>query len=277
MGLKDHEVVRKVVYLRNCPPLLAAAPVEVNFKEQLDTPWGVDQEPEVEEFTEDEIQVTVVIDASLDFNMPVTLRKGSTILTVKEALTAADPTGRTRTDSFWLRLAGSEQPAFPDSKRLCQCCSLEVTLEPPPTTPPPRAAPATATRSRRGRQAEEQPSQVHKYFVAGSWCDFKPTEMTREGSCFVHMLKVGPHGYETFQILLDGSWDAVYYPSVRDANPDKDHKLRGPDKKGHGVNWMIGALQRGRQQARPGSHFKIVVSVDGKQLATRVTWRQVPG
>lgn len=292
-GLKDHEQVqaRKVIYVHGAPlvptPEASAALEAARLadeaegkgerEEEQEEAKGADNQEQEPGESAEEIEIEVVLDQALDFRYPVAVKRGCTILAVKRILSDADPTGRTKIDSFWLREPGAGNPSLPDSKRLCVACSLEISQEPPPR-PPPRPVAVTRARARRSLEQSPTPAQAHRYFVAGSWTDYKPLEMDREGPCFVHTVKVGRQGWESFQILLEGNWDTTYYPSVRDANPDKDHKLKGPDSKGHGLNWTIGTPGgKGKDATKPGAHFKIVISVDDQERATKVSWRQVRG
>merc|ERR1712048_1159004 len=52
------------------------------------------------------------------------------------------------------------------------------------------------------REASDDESHdrvVRKFCIAGTWCDFKPVEMERDGpSCFVHVVTIGQNNWESF-------------------------------------------------------------------------------
>mmetsp|Transcript_102657 Transcript_102657/g.306586 ORF Transcript_102657/g.306586 Transcript_102657/m.306586 type:complete len:535 (-) Transcript_102657:86-1690(-) len=128
-----------------------------------------------------------------------------------------------------------------------------------------------------GKEEEWFPS--HKYFIAGTWSNFSPVAMHWDGSNFVHLMAVGSKGWESFQILQGGDWDRTYYPSVRNANPFANWKLRGPDNQGNGKNWTLGVPPddgcNAKNAAKGGEHYRITVAVDGESLVTEVAWKQL--
>jgi len=362
VGLKDNELARQTLYLRNSPPLRANAPVEVTFKEmapeegqvaktfalqvladdsvaqvreKLGGALGWDEkarrrarflirlnkesfgalkeqervqarkliyvhgapveptpeaaaalahaacgpartprppQPEVEVTTEEEqleesseeIEVVVHLPGGMDLKIPLTVKKGSTVLSLKVTIAETDPTQRTTIDAFWLAPLGKKSAPYADNNRLWEACDLEVTTElpPGPRAPSPRASLPAAP-------------PVQTYFIAGSWTDYKPMKMTRDGTSFVHTMKMSQKGVEHFQILLGGSWDATYYPSIKDAHPHVKHELRGPDNQGHGMNWQIGAVgsKAGKNSVKVGARIKIVLAVDEQHVPVSVTWK----
>lgn len=118
------------------------------------------------------------------------------------------------------------------------------------------------------------------FFVAGTWNDFKLLEMRREGPRFVHSITIGRGGWESFQLLIGGNWDTAVYPSVQDANPFVEHRVEGPDNKGHGRNWTIGwpdPAKPGddRNLSEPGARYRITVFLDAQQRAHHVSWERL--
>merc|ERR1712176_941570 len=101
---------------------------------------------------------------------------------------------------------------------------------------------------------------IFKLLVVGTWNDFKPIEMQWQNGLFVVPITVGPNGWESFQILLNGSWGKVIYPSIPDASPYEEHTVCGPDQKGHGKNWQIGRYAE--DEAAPGKSFAIIAALD---------------
>uniref|UniRef100_A0A7S4R0D7 Uncharacterized protein n=1 Tax=Alexandrium monilatum TaxID=311494 RepID=A0A7S4R0D7_9DINO len=111
-------------------------------------------------------------------------------------------------------------------------------------------------------------SRPQRFFIAGSWNQYRPVPMVWDGERFIHSLQLGPVGEESFQILWEASWDAVYYPSDPDACPGSDHEILGPDSQGHGKNWTV------RDRARRGRRCQISVEVDptGAPVQVSVDW-----
>lgn len=102
------------------------------------------------------------------------------------------------------------------------------------------------------------------FTIVGTWGDFVPEEMRWDGAHFSHVVVVGQRGWESFQILADGDWGRVLYPSVPWASPFKEHRLCGPDRQGHGKNWAIGLPRPEageRNVARPGEVYRIALAV----------------
>lgn len=116
------------------------------------------------------------------------------------------------------------------------------------------------------------------YHIAGTWSDFKPVEMRLDaGLRFVHFVTIGQNGWESFQLLLGGSWDSAIYPSTADANPFVEHTLEGPDNRGHGRNWTIGQPDPkrkcdARNSAEAGARYRILVLLNDSWAAWRVNW-----
>mmetsp|Transcript_32296 Transcript_32296/g.74899 ORF Transcript_32296/g.74899 Transcript_32296/m.74899 type:complete len:449 (-) Transcript_32296:365-1711(-) len=115
--------------------------------------------------------------------------------------------------------------------------------------------------------------QPFKLFIAGTWNDFCPAEMQWQNGLFVSPITVGLNGWESFQMLKDGSWSATIYPSVPDAGPFEQHAVCGPDDKGHGKNWQIGRYAE--DEAAPGAQFAIVASVDKAGSVRLVHWQHL--
>jgi len=112
-------------------------------------------------------------------------------------------------------------------------------------------------------------------WIASTWNKWSPKEMKWDGSRFVEDVTIGKTGWESFQVLVMGRWEASLYPSVRDGNPYVEYKLLGPDSKGHGRNFTIG--RHPRDAMRPGDRLKVAVDVDAKGAARRVSWKLEEG
>jgi len=130
-----------------------------------------------------------------------------------------------------------------------------------------------------GSRSSTEPGKRKKppvdYSIAGTWSDWSPSPMDWDGNNFFFIAKIGKQGWESFQILLRGSWDAVIYPSVKNASPSVEHTLRGPDNLNKGLDWTIGRpgfnpLHIGA--ISPGTEYKIILVVDERGHAASVTW-----
>ena len=118
----------------------------------------------------------------------------------------------------------------------------------------------------------QQEPPLH-FSVAGTFSNWKPEKMLWDGAFFVHVLSIGSNGWESFQILLDGSWDKVFYPDVKDAGPTVPHSILGPDNHNAGKDWTIGK-NRGKLLEgllRPFGAFKVQLEITGGK-PHRVTW-----
>lgn len=110
-----------------------------------------------------------------------------------------------------------------------------------------------------------------KLFVVGTWNDFQPVEMEWQGEVFLFPIQIGSNGWESFQILKNGSWDQTVYPSIADATPYEEHTVCGPDSKGHDKNWMIGKYTD--DKAKPGAEFAIIAAIDRRGKVAVVSWQ----
>lgn len=113
----------------------------------------------------------------------------------------------------------------------------------------------------------------HKYFVVGSWTNFKEVqEMKKEaGGTFSAEITIGSSGREYFQLLLNRNWQAAVYPSTTAAHfKDAGHKLCGPDERGFNSFWAIGS--REDEPLAAGSRVSISLVVKSGWPA-EVRWR----
>lgn len=111
-----------------------------------------------------------------------------------------------------------------------------------------------------------------KLSVAGSWRDFVPDVMEWYDGSFAYPLEIGSDGWECFQLLKDGSWDAVIYPSIEEAGSKDQFEIRGPAKDGNG-NWQIGKFPE--EEAAPGVFFVIKVTFDASGKVEKVWWEKL--
>merc|ERR1712032_1724665 len=108
-------------------------------------------------------------------------------------------------------------------------------------------------------------------YIVGSFNNWTPEVMPWEGGLFKRTVVVGSEGTETFQLMLDGLWAKRLYPSVPDANPYEEFAIKGPDNKGHDMNWQIG--KPGLERVEPGLRFAIFVALDEDGVAYIVHWQ----
>jgi len=71
-------------------------------------------------------------------------------------------------------------------------------------------------------------------FITGTGYDWRPYPLTWDADDNQYFCRalVGKNGWESFQLLWGGDWDAAVYPSVADAGPRVPHDIRDPDKRG---------------------------------------------
>lgn len=112
-----------------------------------------------------------------------------------------------------------------------------------------------------------------RFSIAGTFSNWKPENMKWDGTCFVHVLSIGSNGWESFQILLGGSWKTVFYPDVKDAGPTVPHSILGPDNHNAGKDWTIGKNRSKLLDGslRPGCAFKVKLEISNGK-AKSVTW-----
>lgn len=148
--------------------------------------------------------------------------------------------------------------------------------EMPPPQPPPQPSAEEAELQRRERLLEllecEDILEQGTFKIVGSWDDFQMNDMLVVGSDCVHFVPV-PSGQVRFQILHRGDWARTLYPSVADANPHEPHVVMGPDDKGHGRNWTIGAHPADR--CPPGTYFKVILALNDGEDIFSVRWEEV--
>merc|ERR1711862_394135 len=92
---------------------------------------------------------------------------------------------------------------------------IEVPELPPATQG--KGAPRSAKSKVSVWPAEKPPP--FKFFVAGTWNDYRPEELQWEKGFFIYRgVVVSPESWDSFQLLIDGGWDMTLYPSITDAS-----------------------------------------------------------
>mmetsp|Transcript_24537 Transcript_24537/g.70517 ORF Transcript_24537/g.70517 Transcript_24537/m.70517 type:complete len:1160 (-) Transcript_24537:68-3547(-) len=117
-----------------------------------------------------------------------------------------------------------------------------------------------------------------RYCIAGTWDGWqRMQEMSWIGGGYEHVVQVGPVGYESFQILHEGSWSECLYPSVPQANPYEEHEIYyGPSPGGAGgedLVWTIGAHEN--EEGSHGTRFEVSLAVGHRGNPTKVSWKRL--
>lgn len=122
----------------------------------------------------------------------------------------------------------------------------------------------------------EEMAKEHKYFIVGSWSDFSdvdPMVYKPDEHAFTKEVSIGPSGFETFQILLNGNWLSIVHPnSARSSYLDTDHQVKGPDNNGRNSYWVVGKHQN--DVVKPGDKIKVILKMEGG-LPRHITWGKI--
>jgi polyketide synthase-associated protein len=97
-----------------------------------------------------------------------------------------------------------------------------------------------------------------------------------DDACCVCTFEIGSLGQESFQILVNGDWNAVVAPDRPDANPHEAHAIRGPMAFGYGLSWTIGAHEEDAEAA--GESYEVKLHLRGgrrTQWPHKVEWRRI--
>lgn len=156
-------------------------------------------------------------------------------------------------------------------------------VRPEPRPPPRRRAIAESTRRaadrlfERSALAASAPDGVRRdreapfgLTVVGSWNDFSPQDMQWMEGGFLAELTIGREGVESFQLLEDGNWRKVLYPSAVYAGMGDGHRVLGPDSDDQGRSWQI--RKTAEEKAVPGASFALYVALDLEGGVRSVMW-----
>eukprot|EP00930_Biecheleria_cincta_P045156 TRINITY_DN3112_c0_g1_i1.p1 TRINITY_DN3112_c0_g1~~TRINITY_DN3112_c0_g1_i1.p1 ORF type:complete len:955 (+),score=212.11 TRINITY_DN3112_c0_g1_i1:144-3008(+) len=112
-----------------------------------------------------------------------------------------------------------------------------------------------------------------QFFIAGTWQDWTLQDMiwSDDSSCYKTLVQVGSSGCESFQILLDKSWNACLHAGNRPVGQG-GAEVKGPDPK-----WRCEGLNFILPSAEPGSTYEIRLSLNSRGAAHRVEWSQATG
>jgi len=85
------------------------------------------------------------------------------------------------------------------------------------------------------------PRTMGRYFIAGSWNDWKPEEMLLEDEAVGRFTAKAtlPKGNQRFHILRNRDWRQLVYPETCYADCDDDVPVKGPDAAGYDSYWSI--------------------------------------
>jgi len=111
---------------------------------------------------------------------------------------------------------------------------------------------------------------THDFFYVGDSTSWGMTYMypdrKKKGVKGVHRYAlVATAENEEFKIVMDGDWEKALYPEVERAGMGQ--RARGPDGRGHGLNWMI--------PSRRGEAYEIIFVSHATDPAKKVFWRRV--
>jgi len=120
---------------------------------------------------------------------------------------------------------------------------------------------------------------VHgRYYVVGSWNDWRPQEMAADHNVApgVFALEIGPLPLWSsrcdFQIIRNKDWNQTFHPAYGTiASPEwNEAEVWGPDEDGPGATWCI--------KGGGGEHFKIELqrSLENGQDLRRICWHRLP-
>mmetsp|Transcript_78489 Transcript_78489/g.139176 ORF Transcript_78489/g.139176 Transcript_78489/m.139176 type:complete len:684 (-) Transcript_78489:114-2165(-) len=111
-----------------------------------------------------------------------------------------------------------------------------------------------------------------RYYITGSWDDWKVTEMRWDGERqrYFFRVRLGRESWESFQILLDRDFKKCVHPDCMDACPHEKYGLCGPDDKGHGLNWTIG--RHSLDKASPGACYEVRLTLSKGGQVLVVDW-----
>eukprot|EP00930_Biecheleria_cincta_P045157 TRINITY_DN3112_c0_g2_i1.p1 TRINITY_DN3112_c0_g2~~TRINITY_DN3112_c0_g2_i1.p1 ORF type:complete len:965 (+),score=230.73 TRINITY_DN3112_c0_g2_i1:144-3038(+) len=123
------------------------------------------------------------------------------------------------------------------------------------------------------RKSVTDENKRQQFFIAGTWQDWGLQDMTwvDESSCYKASIQVGSSGCESFQILLDRSWNACLHAGDQPAGQG-GAEVKGPDPK-----WRCEGLNFNISSAEPGSTYEIRLCLNSRGNAHRVEWSQATG
>jgi hypothetical protein len=146
----------------------------------------------------------------------------------------------------------------------------EVDALPPPPPPPATLQPKVASNDAAAAQlAQPKPKLRDAYYVVGTWSNFsEPKEMLWSHSqrCWKFKFRLA-FSTESFQILLDGSWDKCLHPGKQiDSCPGTEYALAGPDAKRdcRGLHWTVGSHPSDSGVRGSQYEIRLLVSKEGK-------------
>jgi len=120
----------------------------------------------------------------------------------------------------------------------------------------------------------QEMSRSHKYYLVGSWNQFRECkemlehEVNEQKRVLKQEFTVGKTGTEKFQILLNCNFLATVHPDVDEAS-QTGYKLRGPDDAGSGKYWATGTSE----QLFQGDHVMVYLELSGG-LPHNVWWER---
>jgi len=133
--------------------------------------------------------------------------------------------------------------------------------------------PAPVVLGTSGNAPSGPPPERDKYGIVGTWDDWgvvRDMAWDDETQCYHYRVQLTATGWESFQILLHGSWKMALYPGEADGCHHSGSRLCGPDDHGHGRNWTIGRHPLDRAAEGACYQIRLFLQPDGR--AERVDW-----
>jgi len=115
------------------------------------------------------------------------------------------------------------------------------------------------------------------YFIAASWNNWAFDEMDLDKSEpglyvmeFMLPRRTSPYALQEFQIVRNRDWGQAIYPYINGLSGGRGEEVLGPDKEGHGSNFLL-------EGAKPGQRYRIEFQreVDGEDDLKSVSWRTI--
>eukprot|EP00931_Biecheleriopsis_adriatica_P036781 TRINITY_DN21150_c0_g1_i1.p1 TRINITY_DN21150_c0_g1~~TRINITY_DN21150_c0_g1_i1.p1 ORF type:complete len:955 (-),score=246.14 TRINITY_DN21150_c0_g1_i1:133-2997(-) len=113
-----------------------------------------------------------------------------------------------------------------------------------------------------------------QFFIAGSWAgsELQQMNLCPTGQYYACAMTMGATGQESFQVLLDRSWNACLHAGDTPEALLGGVKVQGPDPKWRceGMNFMI-------SDAVPGTRYEVRLFLNSRGNAQRVEWAKADG
>ncbi|CAE8587620.1 unnamed protein product, partial [Polarella glacialis] len=118
---------------------------------------------------------------------------------------------------------------------------------------------------------EDGSSRQQQFFIAGSWdsCELHEMSLSHDRT-FVFQIRIGALGQESFQVLLDRSWNACLHAGeILDGSAQTGYAVKGPDPKWRceGMDFVI--------SGEVSSTYEVKLYLNPRGNASKVQWTKV--